>query len=79
MIAPLMTALRFVLAVPAMEQHRPELNTQAAVKRHVSNALIAEKAQGKLAELALKPGLRGSFTSVPPRTGILAGCKRRRP
>lgn len=62
MIAPLMIALGLVSAVPAMGQRRPELNTQAAVDEHVSNALAAEKAQGKLAELALKLGLRGSFT-----------------
>lgn len=57
-----MIALGLVLAVPAKGQHRPELNTQAAVDEHVSNVLAAEKAQGKLAELALKLGLRGSFT-----------------
>ena len=61
-IAPVLMVLGLALALPAMGQRRPELNTQAAVDEHVSNALAAEKAQGKLAELALKLGLRGSFT-----------------
>lgn len=55
----LMMALLATTAVVA--QKRPELNTQAAVDEHVSNVLAAEKAQGKLAELALELGLRGSF------------------
>lgn len=61
-IAPVLMALGLALAVPAKGQRMPELNTQAAVDEHVSNALAAEKAQGKLAELALTLGLRGSFT-----------------
>jgi hypothetical protein len=48
-------------AVPLAAQ-RPELNTQAAVDQHVSDALAADKAQGELAELAAELGLRGSFT-----------------
>lgn len=41
---------------------RAELNTQADVEKHVHDALSAEKAHGKLAELAAALGLRGSFT-----------------
>jgi hypothetical protein len=60
--APLLMTLGLVLAVPALGQRRRELNTQAAVDERVNTALAAEKAEGKLAELALKLGLRGSFT-----------------
>ncbi len=55
-------ALGLALAVPAMGQRRAELNTQAAVDEQVGNALAAEKARGKLAELSSELGLRGSFT-----------------
>ncbi|MFT3884281.1 MAG: hypothetical protein QM724_02270 [Flavobacteriales bacterium] len=48
-------------ALPLLAQ-RPELNTQADVEERVKSALEADKAQGKLAELALELGLRGSFT-----------------
>lgn len=60
--ASILVALGLALAVPAMGQRRAELNTQAAVDEQVGNTLAAEKARGKLAELASEPGLRGSFT-----------------
>lgn len=60
--ATMIIAFGLALAVPAMGQRRAELNTQAAVDEQVGNALAAEKARGKLAELASEPGLRGSFT-----------------
>lgn len=61
-IAPVLMALGLALAVPAKGQRMPELNTQAAVDEQVGNMLAAEKARGKLAELASELGLRGSFT-----------------
>ena len=57
----LLFLLAAALSAPLRAQ-RPELNTQADVEQHVMNALAADKAQGKLAELALELGLRGSFT-----------------
>ncbi|HEY0979212.1 MAG TPA: hypothetical protein VGE21_17195 [Flavobacteriales bacterium] len=51
-----------VLSASTLSAQRPELNTQAAVDQHVSDALAADKASGELAELARKLGLRGSFT-----------------
>ncbi len=60
--ATILIALGLALAVPALGQRRAELNTQAAVDEQVGNMLAAEKARGKLAELASELGLRGSFT-----------------
>ncbi len=45
----------------ALRAQRPELDTQADVEQHVMNALTADKAHGKLAELATALGLRGEF------------------
>ncbi len=59
-IGTLIVALAFVQAAPKEGQRRPELNTQASVDEHVGNTLAAERARGKLAELASEPGLRGS-------------------
>lgn len=50
------------LCAPMAQAQRPELNTQADVDQRVMSALQADKAEGKLAELALSLGLRGSFT-----------------
>jgi hypothetical protein len=47
-------------ALPTAQQ--PERNTQADVAQRVHDVLAADKANGKLAELAASLGLRGSFT-----------------
>lgn len=63
-----MSALRHILcmvaalSVSSLSAQRPELNTQADVDQHVSDALTTDKASGELAELSRKLGLRGSFT-----------------
>lgn len=55
--------LSLALACAAGTQaQRPELNTQADVEKHVHDVLTADKAHGRLAELAVALGLRGSFT-----------------
>lgn len=56
------TIVALALTAITASAQKPELNTQADVAVLVHEALAADQAQGKLAELAAALGLRGSFT-----------------